>query len=361
MHNLFFEYYSISFLFKILFLTVLLIVFSFCWQSLYMKFNIFKNYNSVQRIHFGEIPRLGGFFVLLYIFISCYVPKYEFYNSFLSSLLISFIPIALFSLKDDLFQNSSVKLRFLSMILSILIFFNLYDFDFPILDIEFINLLISENTILISMFFLFSCLVVINGNNLIDGANGLMPLTNIFQLFVLLIMFQTEGDLFYSKSIICLIIPLLIFMPLNYPLGKIFMGDTGAYFYGFAISLLVIIFFGKYPNYLSLSAVCLLFYPCFELLFTFIRKIIIKVSPLKPDNRHLHSIIFISLSNRKNLTNLKKNNLVLPILSIFWIIPPLLALKFYDSENFLILGLATQAVIYMCMYYFFIKKLIKLN
>ena len=78
-------------------------------------------------------------------------------------------------------------------------------------------------------------MVVINGNNLIDGVNGNMALTNIIQLSVLTFFALAVNDSYISEVYLILIIPLVIFLIFNFPFGKVFSGDTGAYFYGFSV------------------------------------------------------------------------------------------------------------------------------
>ncbi len=344
------ENFEIYLLFKILFLIIIYLFLIFYWKK--SNFLFVKKYNSIQRIHVGEIPRLGGAISFLSIFFSFFI-YIDQHDNLIPILLLSFIPIFVTSLKDDIFQNSSPKFRLISMIFAVSIFFNFFSFDFPELNTFFIQDLLSNNNFLAHVFFLFSCLVMINGNNLIDGTNGLMATTNLCQLLALLYLFDSYNDIFIVKYIICFIIPLAIFLIFNYPFGKVFMGDSGAYLYGFFISLLVIIFFGKYPNTNPLAAVLILIYPCYELLFTFIRKIKNNIHPFKPDNDHLHTIIY---KKHKNKNNLIRNNFVLPILFPFWFLPPILSIIFIQNQSGLIFSIFLFIFIYNSFYFLFKSK-----
>ena len=135
-----------------------------------------------------------------------------------------------------------------------------------------------------------------------------------------------------------LLLPLLSFLLFNFPFGKIFVGDLGAYFYGFAISLVTIYFFGKHQELLSWSAALLLFYPSSELLYSYLRKIINKQSPMDPDNEHLHSLIFNRLIKNVNTQNVSNARTTL-ILSFFWVLPPLLFIYNNDSIFFTLLSI----------------------
>lgn len=340
------ENLNIFLLFKFLFLIFIYLFLIFFWKI--SNKNFFKKYNSIQRIHDGEIPRLGGVISFLSITFCVFVNHDN--NEILSKiLLISFIPIFVVSLKDDIFHNASPKYKLVSMIFSLVLFFLLFPIDLPELNF-FINDILVKDSFLLKIFFLFSCIIVINGNNFIDGSNGLMASTNLIQLLALLYLFNSQADENIVRTIIFIIFPLVVFLVYNYPFGKVFMGDLGAYFYGFMISLLVVIYFGKYTDTNPLAAVLLLIYPCYELLFTFIRKIINKFNPFMPDDYHLHSVIFKMLNNKNNLA---KNSLILPILFPLWFLPPILSVIFVNNLLGLVISIMLVVVFYNILYIFF--------
>ena len=245
-----------------------------------------------------------------------------------------------------MFHNTSPRIRLVLMIVSCLIFINIYTFDFPVIDIPYIGKIISIYPISI-IFFIFSVLVVINGMNLIDGINGLFGLTALCQLLALYILSSYVGDYEFNKIILALILPLIIFLFFNFPYGKVFAGDLGAYLYGFLISMLTITFFGKYQNLISWLAVLILIYPCNELLFSYLRKFYSNVSPLKADNLHLHSLMYKKISIKKNNT-LEVNFICIGILSLLWLMP-LLAIIF----NKTILSISIFLCLFIMTYLFF--------
>ena len=63
----------------------------------------------------------------------------------------------------------------------------------------------------------------------------------------------------------------------------------------------------------------MIIYPALELVFSTLRRLINKSSPLKPDNKHLHSLFFIYLSTIyiRNKTNFV-NSFCGVVLTIFW-------------------------------------------
>lgn len=236
------------------------------------------------------------------------------------------------------------------MLMSCLIFFHINPIVLPVIDVPFLGVIINFYPISI-IFFTFSIMVVVNGMNLIDGMNGLFGFTALFLLLAISIIAFNVDDLFIMEIAIFLASPLIIFLIFNFPFGKIFMGDLGAYFYGFVISVLIINLFGKHDHLLTWSAVLILFYPCMELLFSFVRKINSRMSPFDPDTKHLHSLIFKQIKIRcRNLS--LANSLTTLSLFVFWMGPYFISL-FMPIQFIINIGLILLMLIcYIYLYRF---------
>ena len=96
-----------------------------------------KNYNPIQKIHYGYIPRIGGLIIIL-----CFYTALILINDFsifleteliLAALLIIFIGAI-----EDLFGKASPALRFFSIFIASLIFIS-YQNQLPTIDITFVN------------------------------------------------------------------------------------------------------------------------------------------------------------------------------------------------------------------------------
>ena len=203
----------------------------------------------------------------MYIFLII-VAFFSIESHYLNVILISALPIVLIGSKEDLFHNTSPKLRLIMMIISAGLFIFMLPTNLPEIDYPVINQIISIG-FMKELFFMFCILVIINGNNFIDGVNGNLAFTNIIQLISLALLAFIVRDHIIVQLTCLLLIPLIVFALFNFPFGKIFCGDAGAYFYGFAISLVTIYFFGKHQELLSWSAALLLFYPTFFALGVF--------------------------------------------------------------------------------------------
>lgn len=275
--------------------------------------NAIESKKQIQDIHIGNPSRLGG--LVIYLLFSVYIFLYE-RNLAIVFLCSTFLVIPAFMEDIKIYISPLIRLLIIITASFILIY------NFPILpyfDVGLVNNLVN-NKIFKVIFYTLALATVINGQNIIDGTNGLSGFTSL-SIFssILFLGFHLNDQNIVNISIIVISL-LLAFLFFNYPFGKIFLGDGGSYFLGFLSGYLVIEIFSKYPELPTWSAVCILYYPTLEVVFSYFRKLIQRKSPFMPDNLHLHIKIFYLISNeRKNIR--LYNALVAPFLGIVWISP----------------------------------------
>jgi UDP-N-acetylmuramyl pentapeptide phosphotransferase/UDP-N-acetylglucosamine-1-phosphate transferase len=91
-------------------------------------------------------------------------------------------------------------------------------------------------------FTVFAVCGLTNAYNIIDGFNGLAGMVGVLTLLSLsYVGFQTNDNLVFILGM-TLIGAILGFFFWNYPKGKIFLGDGGAYLIGFWIANLIVAF-----------------------------------------------------------------------------------------------------------------------
>ncbi|GAA9639881.1 glycosyltransferase family 4 protein [Helicobacter pylori] len=140
------------------------------------------------------------------------------------------------------------------------------------------------------LFAIFMLVGISNAINIIDGFNGLA--SGICAITLLVIHYIDPS------SLSCLLAYMVLgFMVLNFPLGKIFLGDGGAYFLGLVcgISLLNLSLEQKISVFFGLN---LMLYPVIEVLFSILRRKIKRQKATMPDNLHLHTLLFQFLQQR---------------------------------------------------------------
>ena len=293
---------------------------AYLWHVKFYQKLGFKSYQAIQRIHLNETPRLGGLvFILSLASFVMYSSNNESIQLF-KLILICLIPIIVIGLKEDLFHNVEPTIRLLSLLFVGWLFRAQFTGPLPqMADLPLIGKLFALQGG-ISFFYILSMVAVANGMNLIDGVNGLCWSVAVSILGALLFLSYKASDVVMLSTIFSVIMILIPFLIFNYPYGKIFLGDLGAYSLGLIISMLTIIFFGRHPEISPWVAVLILIYPVTEVIFSLLRRAIKGVSIYHADAAHLHLKLFYFFRLRASYKNMA-NMLVTPFLSALWLFP----------------------------------------
>ena len=254
-----------------------------------------QDFSKPQAFHRSAISRSGGIagIISLNIF---FIIHFLIYSKILHEYILLSNLMFLVGFLDDFKIKISPFKRLILMIFLLIFLINFIPIKIFNIDIPFL-IIILQNNIFSSIFVLLCFLFIINGANLIDGFNGLLTINLIIINTVLAYVNITSGNNEFSVFIIAQIIILLSFLLFNFPSAKIFLGDSGSYLMGSLVALNSIITNNLNPNYSSFFFCILLFYLFFEVFFSFLRKIIQKKSPVHPDNKHLHMLIYIKISS----------------------------------------------------------------
>jgi UDP-N-acetylmuramyl pentapeptide phosphotransferase/UDP-N-acetylglucosamine-1-phosphate transferase len=285
-----------------------------------------KDFTKPQAFHLRAISRSGGIAAIIALNIFFFI-----YFLLNSNILYDYIFICnlmfFIGFLDDIKIKVSPFKRLLLMIIFLFFSINILSLEISNIDIPFLTKIL-EIDIYSSIFVMLCFLFIINGANLIDGFNGLLSINLIIINIILLYINISNGNNELSLFLIAQIIILLSFLLFNFPNAKIFLGDSGSYAMGTLIALNTIITNNLNPSYSSFFFSSLLFYLFFEVFFSFLRKIIQKKSPMRPDNKHLHMIIYerIALVFGKDKSNYI-NSIIINSVYLMLILPAVIFAK----------------------------------
>ncbi|MCX7548879.1 MraY family glycosyltransferase [Xanthomarina sp. F1114] len=300
-------------------------------------------------MHSRRTPTLGGIGIFFSLIVVMTIVG-AFLNTKVLLLVMGGLTILFFiGLKDDLTVLSPGKKLFGQLLATtfLIVFTDTRIIGFSgILDVYELPYWISV------VFTLFVYILIINAYNLIDGVDGLAGTLALSVSAIFLMIFVSSNDLSLATIAIALCGALLAFLRLNFSKNnKIFMGDTGSMIVGFLLAFFTISFINlaqiddtsEYYRASPALAFALLFYPLIDTLrIFFIRIVIHKTSPFKPDNNHLHhrfikvgyshlmttilicSINFVIVCIAFNLTHLNLNAQIIALLfygSLLYISP----------------------------------------
>jgi len=295
-----------------------------------------KDFSKPQAFHKEAISRSGGIasIISLFIFFGIY---YLLFSKILYEHIFVCTSLFLVGYLDDIKIKISPNIRLILMVIFLIIFIIFLPIKIYNIDLIFLSSWMESK--IFSIFFILLCfLFIVNGANLIDGFNGLLTINLIIINSVLFFINLNNNQFEFSFFLTAQVIILISFLLFNFPKAKMFLGDSGSYLFGSLIALNTIITNNLNPHISSFFFCILLFYLFFEVFFSFIRKIYQKKSPVLPDNKHLHMLSFIKISeifgaNRGNYINSTIINFIFFIL----VLPSI-----YFADNSLI-----------CKYWFF--------
>ncbi|SMC09505.1 O-antigen ligase family protein [Nitratiruptor tergarcus] len=185
---------------------------------------------------------------------------------------------------------------------------------------------------------------VINAINIIDGFNGLAGGFSLLAFLSLGYVAFKVDDMALLELIIINIAALIGFLALNFPRGKIFLGDGGAFFLGFALATIALLIYHMHPKEVSQwYPLGLLIYPVFEVLFSIYRKKYLReTSPFLPDRLHFHMLVNKRITRNNPHTSLY----ILKRVAIF----TLFATMFYWYDLAQILIILIFCLLYIRLY-----------
>ena len=138
----------------------------------------------------------------------------------------------------------------------------------------------------------------------------------------------------------------------NWPLGKIFLGDGGAYFAGFFVAWTSVLLLWRHPQISAWAPLLICAHPVLEVLFSAWRRRKRNASPGAPDRLHMHSLINRRLVRRimPDASGRARNSFTGLIMWPPSIINACLALAFYGNTPVLATCLLGYGLAYTAVY-----------
>jgi len=269
------------------------------------KYNIFidsDKTNKPQGFHDKATPRSGGIAIISSLFIFLILP-------FGIKILIPSIFAFISGILEDFRNSLSAKSRLILQIIAAFIAIWLTG-----AVIQYLGLNIYLPYWVGVFFTIFAIVGLMNAINIIDGFNGLASGIS------LLIFISFAINSYYVDNIELLEINLVIigsilgFFIFNFPKGKIFLGDGGAYLIGFLIAIVGVFLSNKYSNVSPWYVLAVSIYPVWEVIFSIIRKLSLGQSPFKPDRYHFHMLVYRVITKNNPLTSLFVNLFIMPFI-----------------------------------------------
>ncbi|WP_068986516.1 MULTISPECIES: glycosyltransferase family 4 protein [Lysinibacillus] len=248
---------------------------------------------NYRKVHARIMPRLGGLAIflafligiaMLYPFLIGVLPWHTSEYSLLAIIIGACIIVAT-GVIDDM-REISAKAKMLGQLAAALIVIFVGGIQIDEVNLPFVGEL-DFGLLSIPLTILW-IIGITNAINLIDGLDGLAAGVSTIALITLAVMAFNMDNMFVLAIAAILAAASSGFLFYNFHPAKIFMGDTGALFLGFMISVLALLGFKNVTFVSLIIPIIILGVPISDTFFAIVRRVRMKKKWSDPDKSHLH-------------------------------------------------------------------------
>ena len=317
-------------------------------------------YGGLRKVHAIPTPRIGGVAVALGVVGGAAIDWAM--NGRLTPwllLMVCVAPAFVWGLIEDISKRGFVMPRLALPALGAALGFVLLDARLTGLDIPVVDDILVVHAFAF-LFTVFAVTGVTHAVNVIDGLNGLAGVTTILGAIGLAIVAATVGDSFIFSASLVLAASVAGFLLVNYPSGRIFLGDGGAYLIGLLLAVLSVMLVHRNSEVSPWFPPVLLAFPVWETIFSMFRRGTRGHSTARADGLHLHQLVYRRIVRWRGFSahpgdRMARNSIASLCL---WFIPAvclLLAVAFWDDS----LALQVIGVSYWVVYGLVYRKVVR--
>lgn len=312
---------------------------------------------GVQKFHVEPTPRVGGVGIYLGLLPAWLLVRDEAAKDILGIILLAGLPALACGLMEDVTKRIGVFPRLLATMAGGVLACMMTGLALDRLDVPGLDWIMTVTPVAV-FFTAFAIAGVANAINIIDGFHGLASGTVFIALLALAAIAVRADD--PSLALACVVVAAAVagFSLVNYPWGKLFMGDGGAYFVGFALAWLAVLLPVRNPEVSVWAPLLICAYPVIEVMYSVVRRYVSRQSAGAPDSGHLHSLIKKKLIRQK-LGWMKKsarNAAVAPVIWAFTTLPAMAATSAFDRPLFLASASIACLLLYHMAYRYLAAK-----
>lgn len=249
-----------------------------------------------QKFHHHAAPRIGGLAIFLALLLAATLTLTGSTKGLLMALLLSALPAVLAGTHEDLTRKSRICWRLAATALSGLLACWSTGAIIVRVDVWGFNPLLQWLPFA-WLFTAFAMAGLANAMNIIDGFNGLCAGTALLIQASCAYLALSHQDTVILQLALLMMAATLGFSLLNFPFGRLFLGDGGAYLLGFLTAWLLISLVARHPDISPWFALLTCAYPVTETGFSIWRKSRRKGHhPGLPDRVHLHMLVYARIA-----------------------------------------------------------------
>lgn len=278
------------------------------------------DHQTTQSAHKVPTPRIGGIGLGVTIAAALLFATPDPLRFQMTLFAVSLFPVFVAGLAEDLGFDVKPSTRLLAAVISSFVAIAFLQMWVPRFDIPGLDVLIAIAPIGI-VFTAIATAGVSNAFNLIDGVNGLSALTGVAVTLGLSFIARQAGDPQLAQAILYILPALLGFLVFNYPFGKIFLGDAGAYILGHVLAWLAVILMVRVETVSPWAIILVFFWPISDTVFAIYRRKRSGRPTDQPDRLHFHQLVMRAIElcgigrDSRQVSNPLTTFVLLPFLS----------------------------------------------
>ncbi len=248
-------------------------------------------WGGLRKIHLVPVPRIGGVAIAVGLLVALAASWLVNGNVSWWLLLLCAAPAFIWGLIEDISKRGAVSVRLVLTGVAAGLGFFLLDARIAQLDVLGLDAALAINAFSFA-FTVFAVTGVAHSVNIIDGLNGLAGMIGLLAAIGLAIVAAIVGDTLVVPAACALAASLGGFLLVNYPRGRIFLGDGGAYLVGLLLGELAVLLVHRNSEVSPWFPLVLLAYPIWETIFSMYRRKSRGQSTGQADALHLHTLVY---------------------------------------------------------------------
>ncbi len=311
--------------------------------------------DGVQKFHASPTPRIGGVGIALGLLAGWALAPARVADLMAPVFLAGGLAFG-FGVAEDVTRRVSIRSRLLATMASGALAWGLTGVSLTRVDVWGVDSALVWAPVSV-VFTAFAVGGVANAINIIDGFNGLAAGVLLIALLALGVLAESAGDAALAGACLLVGASVLGFMVVNFPFGKIFLGDGGAYLLGFLVAWMSVLLAYRNPGISPWAGLMACAYPVLEVLFTIWRRAVRRHHPGHPDRLHLHSLVKCRITRKRfsALSPVLKNSAVSPFIWAWAAVPAACAVAFRENS----LSLMALFFLFAALYAFAYWRLVR--
>lgn len=302
-----------------------------------------------QATHSRPTLRLGGIGIFLgIVVVAAFNPGSP---GVLQPLIIASLPIVVSGLLEDVGLSQSPRTRLAMAAVSGALALLMLEVALPHIGIPTVDLMLEFLPIAVA-FTLFATTGLVHAFNLVDGLNGFASFNALVSIggLVGLAWISSVPDLWLPA--VALVGALMGFLPLNFPTGRLFLGDAGAYLIGFCLAWMAVFLVATQANLTPWAVLLVFFWPVADTFLAIARRRQRGSGAAQPDRLHAHHVMMrgveIAIFGRKDRR--RSNPLASALLVPFLLPPPITAWLVWDSPLLAAIAFLFYSILFAITY-----------